>query len=125
MGFPGGCGGRSSAWGTSPVGTCGQEACLVGLELTGGLNGTMMGAAGQTGCSEEEMQSQDAYVGSRMTHWFRSFFLEVSYLSRTRCSMLGRRLISCRGARGLWLMHSAGVMREGLWGWRKKDKSKC
>lgn len=53
VGFPGGRGGRSSAWGTSPVGTCGQEACLVGSVPTGDLNGTVTAAAGQTGCSEE------------------------------------------------------------------------
>lgn len=56
VGFPGGCGGRSSAWGTSPVGMCGQEACLVGSVPTGDLNGTMTGAAGQTGRSEGEMK---------------------------------------------------------------------
>lgn len=48
VGFPGGCGGRSSGWGTSPVETCGLAACWVGSVPTGGLNGTMTGAAGQT-----------------------------------------------------------------------------
>lgn len=44
----------------------------MGSVLTGGLNGTMTGAAGQTGRSEGEMQRQNVknlsvYVGSGMT----------------------------------------------------------
>lgn len=60
------------------MGTCGQEACLVGLVLTGGLNGTMTGAAGQTGCSKGEKQRQNVKdlsvcVASGWTGWSQPF----------------------------------------------------